>query len=225
MPRCSLQWWCLPSLAGEDEAAGVIWTVTFSDTMLTPTQPLAAMRNITDPALANVTVPLSRPGLLHRLVDPDAGDTLMVVTALPPVRGFIKRQDFVEPSLLESIHGVAVRPGSDDITANIAPDKIILGKPGGLTLSSAEIGAERAPTAVRPIFDVVDWRKNQAENFVARQDALVAAAAAAEPDQRHAGPGRSCPFLHVARACIRKPRVFSILCWQTPGRVQRIPLR
>jgi tetratricopeptide (TPR) repeat protein len=174
----------MPSLAGEDQAAGTGWTVTFSDTMLTPTQPLAAIRNITEPALANVTVPLSRPGLLHRLVDPDAGDALMVVTALPPVRGFIKRQDFVELSLLESIHGVAVRPGSDDITANIAPDKIILGKPGGLTLSSADIGAERAPTAVRPIFDVVDWRKNQAENFVARQDALVAAAAAAEPDQR-----------------------------------------
>ncbi len=174
----------MPSLAGEDHAAGVNWTVTFSDTMLTPTQPLAAIRNITDPALANVTVPLSRPGLLHRLVDPDAGDALMVVTALPPVRGFIKRQDFVEMSLLESIHGVAVRPSSDDVTANIAPDKIILGKPGGLTLSSADIGAERAPIAVRPIFDVVDWRKNQAENFIARQDALVAAAAAAEPDQR-----------------------------------------
>jgi tetratricopeptide (TPR) repeat protein len=174
----------MPSLTGEDHAAGTSWTVTFSDTMLTPTQPLAAIRNITDPALANVTVPLSRPGLLHRLVDPDAGDALMVVTALPPVRGFIKRQDFVEMSLLESIHGVAVRPSSDDVTANIAPDKIILGKPGGLTLSSADIGAERAPTALRPIFDVVDWRKNQAENFIARLDALVAAAAAAEPDQR-----------------------------------------
>ncbi len=87
-------------------------------------------------------------------------------------------------SLLESIHSVAVRPNSDDVTANIAQDRIILGRPGGLTLSSAEIGAERAPAAVRPIFDVVEWRKNQAENFVLRQDALVAAAAAAEPDRR-----------------------------------------
>jgi tetratricopeptide (TPR) repeat protein len=174
----------MPSLAGEDRAAGVNWTVTFSDTMQTPTQPLVAIRNITDPALANVTVPLSRPGLLHRLVDPDAGDAVMVVTALPPVRGFIKRQDFVELSLLESIHGVAVRTNSDDVTANIAPDKIILGKPGGLTLSSADIGAERAPTAVRSIFDVVEWRKNQVENFAARQDALITAAAAADPDQR-----------------------------------------
>ena len=174
----------LPSLTGEDQPGGASWTVTFADTMRTPSQPLLAIRNIADPALANVTVPLARPGLLHRLVDPDAGDTLMVVTAPPPVRGFIKRQDFVELSLLESMHGVAVHPNSDDVTAEIAPDKIILGRPGGLTLSSAAFGAERAPTAARAIFDVAEWRKNQAENFVARLDALVAAAAAAEPDQR-----------------------------------------
>jgi len=31
---------------------------------------------------------------LHRFVDPDAGDTLLVVTAPPPMRGFVKRQDF-----------------------------------------------------------------------------------------------------------------------------------
>jgi tetratricopeptide (TPR) repeat protein len=174
----------MPSLTGDDQGGGANWTVVFADTMRAPTQPLLAIRNITDPALANVTVPLSRPGLLHRLVDPDAGDTLMVVTAPPPVRGFIKRQDFVELSLLESIHGVAIHPNSDDVTAEIAPDKIILGRPGGLTLSSADIGAERSPTAVRPIFDVVEWRKNQAGNFVARANALIAAAAAAEPDQR-----------------------------------------
>src|SRR6266567_903515 len=153
----------MSSLEGDDRTAGAKWAVTFSDTMQTPTQPLVAIRNITESVFANVTVPLSRPGLLHRLVDPDAGDALMVATALPPVRGFIKRQDFVELSLLESIHGVAVRANSDDVTANIAPDKIILGKPGGLTLSSADIGAERAPAAVRPIFDVVEWRKNQGE--------------------------------------------------------------
>ena len=34
---------------------------------------------------------------------------LTVVTALPPSRGFIRRQDFVEFSLLETIHGVVVQ--------------------------------------------------------------------------------------------------------------------
>src|SRR3981081_3662381 len=124
----------MPSLAGDAETAGAKWTLTFADTMLTPPQPLSVIRNITDPALANLMVPMSRPGPLHRFVDPDAGDMLMVITAPLPIRGFIKRQDFVEMSLLESIHGVAVRPNSDDITAQIASDKIILGRPGGLTL-------------------------------------------------------------------------------------------
>ena len=174
----------MPSLTGEEQPGGANWTVTFADAMRTPTQPLMAIRNIADPAHANVAVPLSKAGRLHRLVDPDAGDTLMVVTAMAPVRGFIKRQDFVEMSLLESIHGVVIRPSSDDVTAEIASDKIIVGRPGGLTLSSAGTGVERAPTAVRPIFDVGEWRKNQEGNFVAREDELVDAAASAEADQR-----------------------------------------
>jgi tetratricopeptide (TPR) repeat protein len=172
----------MPSLASND-SSGSKWTLTFAETMRTPTQPLMAMRDITDPASANVAVPLPKPGLLHRLVDPDAGDTILVVTALTPVRGFIKRQDFVEFSLLESIHGVAVRPNSEDVTAKVTPDQIILGRPGGLTLSPAEVGEKRAATAIRPIFDVIDWRKNQGGSFVARQDQLIAAEAAAEGDQ------------------------------------------
>ena len=176
----------MPSLIGDDQADGSNWTVTFADTMQTPTQPLVALRNITEPKKANVTVPISRPGLLHRFVDPDAGDTLMVVTATPPVRGFIKRQDFVEMSLLESIHGVAIHPNSDDVTAEIASDKIIVGRPGGLTLSAADTGTERASTAAKPIFDADDWHKNQEGNFIMRQDALIEAAAAVEPDQRMA---------------------------------------
>jgi hypothetical protein len=106
------------------------------------------------------------------------------VTAPPPIRGFIKRQDFVDFSLLDSAQGVAIRPNADNVAVERAPDKIIIGKPGGLTLSSVGISAERAPTAVRPLFDIDEWHKNQNENFVAREDALMLAIAAADPDQR-----------------------------------------
>jgi tetratricopeptide (TPR) repeat protein len=169
----------LPSLSGEDTATGTNWTVTFADTVQTPSQALSAIRNIADPSLANVTVPVPGAGMLHRFTDPDAGDTLFVVTVSPPARGFIKRQDFVELSLLESIHGIAVRPNSDDVTAGVGPDKVVLGKPGGLTLSPADSGAERAPTAVRPIFDLGEWHRNQEGNFNERADALIEAAGAA----------------------------------------------
>ena len=174
----------MPSLSGAD--AGNEWTLTFADTMQASPQPLMAVRNITDPAAANVTVPLAKPGLMHRFIDPDAGDSLLVVTAPMPVRGFLKRQDFVELSILESVHGLAVHPNSDDVKAEIATDKVLLNRPGGLTLSSADVAAERANLAVRPIFDIAEWRQNLAEKFLAREDALVRAAATAAPDQRQA---------------------------------------
>jgi tetratricopeptide (TPR) repeat protein len=174
----------MQSLSSDERDSGANWTLTFADSVLAPPQPLGVIRNIADPAHANVAIPLQNPGRLHRLIDPDAGDTLLVVTAPPPMRGFVKRQDFVELSLLESAHGVAVRPNSDDVGIEVAADKVILGRPGGLTLSSAGIAAERAATAVRPIFDIVEWRRNRAEGFIARERALMLAIAAAEPEQR-----------------------------------------
>ena len=174
----------IPSLESEGRANGAEWTLTFADRGQASPLPLTVLRNITDPALANVTVPLANPGAMHRLVDPDAGDTLLVVTAPPPTRGLIKRQDFVELSLLESVHGVVAHPNSDDINAEVGADKVMLGRPGGLTLSSADVAAERATAAVRPLFDGNDWRKNREEKFFAKLDALTKAAAAAGPEQK-----------------------------------------
>lgn len=174
----------IPSLESEGRSNGTEWTLTFADRGQTPPLPLTVLRNITDPALANVAVPLANPGAMHRLFDPDAGDMLLVVTAPPPTRGLIKRHDFVELSLLETVHGVAVHPNSDDINAEVGSDKVMLGRPGGLTLSSADVAAERATAAVRPLFDGNEWRKNREEKFLPRLDALIKAAAAVGPEQK-----------------------------------------
>ncbi|WP_407151575.1 tetratricopeptide repeat protein [Bradyrhizobium sp. ORS 86] len=173
----------MPSLESDDRSRGVSWTLTFADRVQKPPLPLTVVRNITEPALANVSVPLANPGQFHRLVDPDAGDALWVVTAPPPTRGILKRQDFVELSLLESIHGLVVRPNADDVKAEIGDDKVTLGRPGGLTLSSADVAAERATAAVKPLFDIDEWHKNGSENFLNRLDSLIDATAAANADQ------------------------------------------
>jgi tetratricopeptide (TPR) repeat protein len=172
------------SLSSDERSSGANWTLTFADKVMSPPQPLMVIRNITDPTLANIAIPLSNPGQLHKLVDPDAGDTLLVVTAPPPVRGFIKRQDFVDLALLDSAQGIAIRPNSDSLAVEVGPGKVNLGKPGGLMLSPVDATAERAPTAVRPIFDIDEWRKNQDGDFMARQSQLIAAAGAAEPESR-----------------------------------------
>jgi tetratricopeptide (TPR) repeat protein len=191
----------MPSLEADDRSSGTGWTVTFADRVQKPPQPLMVVRNVSDPALANVSVPLANPGQLHRLVDPDAGDMLWVVTAPPPARGFIRRQDFVELSLLESVHGLVVHPNSDDVKAEVGADKVVLGRPGGLTLSSADVAAERATAAVKPLFDAEEWKNNQSENFVKRLDALIAASAAATTSPEQLAQARlDLAKFYVARA-------------------------
>jgi tetratricopeptide (TPR) repeat protein len=172
------------ALTSDERSGGTSWTETLAEKVSASPQPLTLTRNISDPTLANVVVSLANAGALHRLTDPEAGDTLLVVTAAPPIRGFIKRQDFVDFSVLDSAQGVAIRPNAEDVVVERAPDKITLGKPGGLMLSPVGISAERAATAVRPLFDIDDWHNNQKESFVAREDALIRAAASAGPDQR-----------------------------------------
>ncbi len=175
------------AVKASDAKPGARWTLTFADTLKASSQPLVARRNVNDVKRASITVPLARPGLLHRITDPDAGDTLLVVTALPPAQGFIKRQDFVELSVLESIQGVVVRPNSDDVTADVASDVVTLTRPGGLTLSAADIRPERATSSVGPTFDDAEWRQNRAANFSKRRDELIeATVAATDPADRNA---------------------------------------
>lgn len=181
------------SLTSEEAGKETHWLLTLADKIQATPLPLLMSRNITDPALANIAIPFANPGLLHKLTDPDAGDMLYVVTAQRPVRGFIKRQDLVDLSLLESAHGIAIRPNSDEVGVEVGSDKVILGKKGGLTLSPVDVSAERAPTAVRPVFNPEGWRKGQAEDFWTRQSDLITAISAVEPAQR------SLPRLDLAQ--------------------------
>lgn len=181
------------SLTSEEVGKETNWLLTLADKIQATPLPLMMSRNITDPALANIAIPFANPGLLHKLTDPDAGDMLYVVTAQRPVRGFIKRQDLVDLSLLESAHGIAIRPNSEEVGVEVGSDKVILGKKGGLTLSPVDVSAERAPTAVRPVFSPEGWRKGQSEDFWTRQSELITAISAVEPAQR------SLPRLDLAQ--------------------------
>src|SRR6185503_3514941 len=72
-----------------------------------------------------------------RLSDAEVGDTLLVVTALGPARGFLKPQEFIEFNALVSTHGVVIQPRADDVMAEVTNDKVVVARPGGLTLSRA----------------------------------------------------------------------------------------
>ena len=173
---------------------GTTWIVRLGDTIVEPTRPLGVARNVAGSARATATIPFDQPRRLYRVADPEIGDTLLVVTALAPARGFLKGQDFVEFSLLASTQGVVVQPIADDVSVDLSADKIVIARPSGLTLSGAMMGSERNSAAFRPVvFDPQLWGFDKQSNFTERQYKLIAAAADAGEAKRAA------PRMELAR--------------------------
>ncbi len=179
----------LATLAAHDSA----WTLILADKGALPPQPLTAMRNMAEPGRGSVSIALTSPGQVHRIRDPDAGDALLVMTAGAPARGFMRRQDFVEFSLLESIQGVVIQQAADDLTSTVLSDALTLSRPGGLTLSTAIVTPERAAATMRPVLDAAEWRDLQAGDFMATRNRLMTAAAQAK------GPARATAHADMAR--------------------------
>jgi len=193
------------AVAGKRPARGGIeWTLTFADRVAAPPLPLMVLRQHHRSRArqcqraAGEPRPVVQTGRSRRRRYAAGGHRAAAG------RGFIKRQDFVELSLLESGHGVVVHPNSDDISAEVGSDKGNARPAGRTDIVIADVAAERATAAVRPLFDAIEWRKNQEENFLPRLDALIRAAGTAEPEQKTLGAARSRQFLHGARDCIRR---------------------
>ncbi len=165
---------------------GTFWSVKIGDIVLDPTRPLSVVRNTSTAARATAIVPFDDPRTVYRLTDPDAGDTLFVVTALGPARGFLKDQDFVEFRALASTHGVAIEPIADDLAVELAADKIVLSRPGGLTLSAGGPVNKRGGAYGPLLFDAQLWGFDREAPFRERQKKLLESAATAVDSKRTA---------------------------------------
>jgi hypothetical protein len=177
---------------------GPTWTVQIGDSALDTTRALTITRNLIGPNRSSLTIPFDAPHLVHRLDDPDAGDTLVVVTAFPPARGFVNERDFVEFHVLASAEGVVIDPLADDVKVELAPDKIIVTRPMGLALSTSLQNLLRG-SGLRPVmFDSQLWGFDQQGSYTERQSKLVAAAASA-PDSKRLAPRLDLARFYVAR--------------------------
>jgi tetratricopeptide (TPR) repeat protein len=177
---------------------GPVWTVGIGDTVLDPTRTLDISRTVIGPNRSNVAISFAAPQRLHRIADPDVGDSLFVVTALPPARGFINEQDFIEFRALASTQGVVVEPLADDVNVELAPDKIVIGRPGGLTLS-ASLQSLLHGSGLRPVtFDSQIWGFDREGSYLERQAHLIDAAATA-PENNRLAPRLDLARFYLAR--------------------------
>ena len=171
----------LVSLTPEDNN----WAVNIGDTVVSQSQPLGVMRNIISEVRASANVPFEDPRNLRRIQDPEIGDTLLVVTAFGPARGVPKTQDFVDFRALASVQGVVIQPLADDIRVELSADRVMIARPGGLTLTSSSPTGRRNG-ALRPMmFDSQQWGYDRQSEFLPRKTALINAASKAADNKRN----------------------------------------
>ena len=167
------------------EADGPAWIVNIADTTTAETRPLAIARSIVGKNRASIAIPFDSARAVHTIKDPDVDDRLLVITALGPVRGFLKVQDFVELRALPSVHGVVIQPIADDIAAELGVDKISIGRPTGLSLSATALGQQQVAVSFRAFtFDTQVWGFDRDAPFNARRSELIGLAASAPVSKR-----------------------------------------
>jgi tetratricopeptide (TPR) repeat protein len=167
------------------EADGPAWIVNIADTTTAETRPLVIARSIVGKNRASIAIPFDSARAIYTIKDPDVDDRLLVITALGPVRGFLKVQDFVELRALPSVHGVVIQPIADDIAAELGVDKITIGRPTGLSLSATALGQQQVAVSFRAFtFDTQVWGFDRDAPFNARQSELIGLAASAPVSKR-----------------------------------------
>jgi tetratricopeptide (TPR) repeat protein len=119
-----------------------------------------------------------------QMADPQAGDTVAVVTALGPSKGLPSRRDYAQMSVLPSVQGLAVESHIDDLSVSRDGDIVHMGRTLGLALSPNFATEETArlsvdapkPASMPALINYEDWPKTGPKGFLDRYHQLLTAA-------------------------------------------------
>jgi hypothetical protein len=164
---------------------GTGWIVSIGDQILSAAAAVPLKRAVRGDGRTAVRAELPGVGSVHRIDDTDVGDTVTVVTAAAPARGFLKSQSFVEFRTLPTAHGLAFVPNADDLAVSVGLDDVTVSRDGGLTLSAAAPAAEPETATERTaLVDTSSWAREIEAPFRERERELIVAAAVATEKER-----------------------------------------
>jgi hypothetical protein len=163
---------------------GRSWVLSLGDQLLGATEPLTLTRERDEQGRFHMTADLQRPGRVHVLRDPNVGDTLRVVTVMPPARGLTRNMQFVDFDALRSAHGLVIKPRVDDIDVAIEEKVALISSRPGLALSDAQssrnLDVGNAPEFRQSFLDLAMFRTADPGIFAERREDVMSRAATAE---------------------------------------------
>lgn len=158
-------------------ADGAAWTFAFGESA-TPPRPAGIERRADDNTRPHLFASLPTVTQVHEVRDEEAGDVLLVATALGPPQGLPSRRTFLEIAALPSAHGLGFERAADGVAAVAVPGEgVVIERDRGLALSGGAPQAviEAAAEAVAPkpgFIDFAGWSADPVE-FAAEHDALT----------------------------------------------------
>jgi len=164
-------------------AIGNTWTIALGPGDEGPPSVVRVQR---DDAEGPVTLKAAVAGATKvvQMADPQAGDTVSVVTALGPAKGLPSRRDYAQLAILPSVQGLAVESHIEDLTVGRDGDIVHIGRALGLALSPNPANQELArlaldapkPAAMPGLINYADWPKTGPKGFLDRYHHLLQAA-------------------------------------------------
>jgi hypothetical protein len=145
-------------------------------------------RNLEDPKLASLSTLVPGADRALHLVDPVAGDTLLVVPG-GVGRAMIAPRAYSEFALLKTASGLVISPFVDDLDVEVMNARVSITRPGGLSLTPSELPAANSPTALArgasnaTFLDFASWSDTGSEHFLDAERRLRAEAAAKKPQE------------------------------------------
>jgi tetratricopeptide (TPR) repeat protein len=151
--------------------SGERWIVALGSGVLEPPNPVEIGRGTFADGKAYAEIVDPGLGHVYRLRDPHVGDDLLVAPLPPPSRGALASQDMVEFELLNSAHGIVVRPKVDDFSAQVDAGRLLMTRDQGLVLS--ELGLSLGSFGFSPderpgYFDLRAYHGDGARGFEER---------------------------------------------------------
>lgn len=160
---------------------GRSWVLSLGDVLLNPTEPVAFNRARDEEGRFRMTADLQRPSRVHQFRDPIVGDVLRVVTAFPPSRGLARNLEFVDFAALKSIHGLVLKPLTEDVDVSIEGRNALIEADSGLTLSALDharqLDADNSAEFRGSFIELGGAREDNPVEFVQRREELTARAA------------------------------------------------
>lgn len=181
-----------PTILASVAPAGEEWAVRLTETLAEPPAAITLTRQPRTVGEASVTATLTNASRVLSLTDPEAGDRVIVVTAMGPAQGLAAPRRFVEFQALGSAHGLAILPLTDDLDVSIEPAGVVISTGRGLTLSAGSVAQPtQTSSTVGPIeapgfMDFTAWRGPPGQSFLDTRQALLRRSADPDADMTKA---------------------------------------